>query len=54
MKTERDIVQVAFDRAVAEMQPNAGITEEKISAFVEAMRANVLIGETPFRRAYIR
>jgi hypothetical protein len=34
--------------------PNARITEEKISAFVEAMRVNVLTGETPFRRAYIR
>ena len=42
VKTERDIAQVAFDRAVAEMRPNARITEEKISAFVEAMRTNVL------------
>jgi len=36
------------------MRPNTRITDEKICAFVEAMRANVLIGETPFRRAYIR
>ena len=41
VKTERDIAQVAFDRTVAEMRPSARITEEKIAAFVEAMRANV-------------
>ena len=50
----RDIAQVAFDRAVAEMRPNARITEEKIAAFTETMRTNVLSGDTPFRRAYIR
>jgi len=54
VKTERDIAQVAFDRALAEMRPSARITEEKIAAFVEAMRAKVLTGDTPFRRAYIR
>lgn len=54
VKTERDIAQVAFDRAVAEMRPDTKITEERIAAFTEAMRANVLSGETPFRRAYIR
>jgi len=54
VKTERDIAQVALDRAVAEMRPDTKITEDKIAAFTEAMRANVLTGETPFRRAYIR
>lgn len=54
VKNERDIAQIAFDRAVAEMRPAARITEDKIAAFVEAMRTNVLTGETPFRRAYIR
>jgi site-specific DNA recombinase len=54
VKTERDIAQVAFDRAVAELRPNARITEDKIAAFVEVMRTNMLTGETPFRRAYIR
>ncbi|WP_461331257.1 recombinase family protein [Bradyrhizobium elkanii] len=54
VKTERDIAQVAFDRAVAEMRPSARITEEKIAAFTQTMRANVLSGDTPFRRAYIR
>jgi site-specific DNA recombinase len=54
VKSERDIAQVSFDRAVAEMRPNARISEEKIAAFVEVMRTNVLSGETPFRRAYIR
>jgi hypothetical protein len=54
VKTERDIAQVAFDRAVAEMRPDTKITEERIAAFTEAMRTNGLTGETPFRRAYIR
>jgi site-specific DNA recombinase len=54
VKTERDIAQVAFDRAVGEMRPDTKITEEKIAAFTEVMRNNVLTGETPFRRAYIR
>lgn len=54
VKTERDIAQVAFDRAVAEMRPDTKITEGRIAAFTEVMRANVLTGETPFRRAYIR
>ncbi|MFB6417812.1 hypothetical protein [Bradyrhizobium tunisiense] len=55
MKTERDIAQVAFDRAVAEMRPSARITEEKITAFTQTMRANVLSGDAfqaglhPFR-----
>ena len=54
VKTERDIAQVAFDRAVAELRPDTRITEAKIAAFTQAMRANILTGETPFRRAYIR
>ncbi len=54
VKTERDIAQVAFDRAVSEMRPDARITEDNIAAFAELMRANILSGEIPFRRAYIR
>ncbi|WP_249792848.1 hypothetical protein [Bradyrhizobium sp. BRP22] len=54
VKTERDIAQVAFDRAVAEMRPETRITEERIAAFTEAMRTSIMTGETPFRRAYIR
>jgi hypothetical protein len=54
VKTERDIAQAAFDRAVTETNPRARITDEKIAAFVNVMRMNVLTGETPFRRAYIR
>jgi site-specific DNA recombinase len=54
LKTERDIAQVAFDRAAAETNPRARITGDKIAAFVGVMRSNVLTGETPFRRAYIR
>jgi site-specific DNA recombinase len=34
--------------------PEARITPEKIAACVEVMRSNVLNGEVPFRRAYIR
>jgi site-specific DNA recombinase len=54
VKTERDLAQIAYDRAVAETNPRARITDEKISKFVETMRSNVLSGDTPFRRAYIR
>jgi hypothetical protein len=54
VKNERDAAQVAFDRALAETRPEARITQEKIAKFVEVMRTNVLTGETPFRRAYIR
>jgi site-specific DNA recombinase len=54
LKTERDIAQVALDRAAAEINPRSRITDDKIAAFVDVMRSNVLTGETPFRRAYIR
>jgi site-specific DNA recombinase len=54
VKTERDIAKVAFDRAVAEKRPDIRITQEKIAAFTEAMRTNIMTGEIPFRRAYIR
>jgi site-specific DNA recombinase len=54
VKTERDIAKAAFDRAVSEMSPEARITEDKIAAFVETMRGNVLSGDTPFRRAWLR
>lgn len=54
LRTERDIAQVALDRARAELRPDARITTEKIAAFAEMMRRNVLEGETAFRHAYIR
>jgi site-specific DNA recombinase len=54
VKSERDIAQVSFDRVVVEMRPETRISEEKIASFVEVMRKNVLSGDTPFRRAYIR
>ena len=54
VKTERDLAQIAYDRAVVETNPRARITDEKIAKFVETMRSNVLTGDTPFRRAYIR
>ena len=34
--------------------PRSRITDDKIDAFVNVMRANVLTGATRFRRAYIR
>ncbi len=54
IKTERDIAQATFDRAVAEMRPEARITEDKIASFVATMRDNVLSGDTAFRRAWLR
>lgn len=54
VKTERDIAQAAFDRAVTEMRPEARITEDKIASFVATMRDNVLSGDTAFRRAWLR
>ena len=54
VKTERDIAQIAYDRAVAETSPRARITHDKIATSVETMRTNILTGDTPFRRAYIR
>jgi hypothetical protein len=54
VKIERDLAQIAYDRAVVETNPRARITDEKIAKFVETMRSNVQTGDTPFRRAYIR
>lgn len=54
VKTERDISQVASDRAVSEMRPDVRVTEDNIGAFAELMRTNIMNGEIPFRRAYIR
>ena len=54
VRTERDIAQATFDRAVGEMSPAARITEEKVAAFVALMRQNTLSGETAFRRAWLR
>lgn len=54
VKTERDIARITFDRAAEESSPALRVTEEKIAAFTEIMRANVLDGEIAFRRAYLR
>lgn len=54
VKTKRDIAQVAHDHRVDELQPDARITENKIAAAVDVMRANVLEGTIPFRRASMR
>jgi hypothetical protein len=54
MKTERDIAKAAFDGAVSEMSPETRLAENKIAAFVETIRGNVLSEGTPFRRAWLR
>jgi site-specific DNA recombinase len=52
VKTERDIAQTVYDRALGETNPRARITP--FCASVEVLRRNVLTGETSFRRAYLR
>jgi site-specific DNA recombinase len=54
VKTEREIAQTAYDRALGEASPHGRITPDKIAASVEVMRNNILTGDTPLRRAYIR
>ncbi|EGE55955.1 Resolvase domain protein [Rhizobium etli CNPAF512] len=54
LRTDRDIAQIALNRAAEEASPASRITEEKIAAFTEIMRTNVLEGEIAFRRAYLR
>ena len=54
IKTERDIAQVALDRAMIELRPEARITQDKIAAFTTIMRDNIQNGAIPFRRAYLR
>lgn len=54
LKHDRDIARLSLDRALAESNPDAKITPERIAAFVELMRSNVLEGEIPFRRAWLR
>ena len=54
LKMERDVAQVALDRATKELHPGVQITEDKIAAFAAQMRKNVAEGETAFRRMYIQ
>lgn len=54
LKTERDQAKTAKDRAMAELDPETRITEDKITAFAALMRENVASGAIPFRRAYLR
>jgi hypothetical protein len=53
-KVERDIAQVAVERAAAELRPEARVTEDKIATFVGLMRHNLTHGPVGFRRAYLR
>jgi DNA invertase Pin-like site-specific DNA recombinase len=51
---ERDLAQIAVDRAAAELNPDARVTEEKLSSFIELMATNLRTGSIEFRRAYLR
>jgi DNA invertase Pin-like site-specific DNA recombinase len=51
---ERDLAQIAVDRAAAELNPAARVTEEKLSSFIELMATNLRTGSIEFRRAYLR
>lgn len=51
---ERDLAQMAIDRANTESAPTALITDERIHAFVDLMRTNITEGTIEFRRAYLR
>lgn len=48
VKMESDIAQVAFDRAVAGINPSARIAEEKIAALIAIMPENVCSGAIPY------
>jgi site-specific DNA recombinase len=54
VRSERDAAKATLDRALGEVEPESRITSEKIAAFVDLMRTNVVSGTVPFRRAYIR
>ena len=54
VKSERDLAQISLDRAISEANPRSQLTDEKIEAFADLMRANITSGAIPFRRAYIR
>jgi hypothetical protein len=51
---EREMAQVAADRAAAELNPAARVTEEKLSSFIKLMETNLRTGSIEFRRAYLR
>jgi site-specific DNA recombinase len=54
VRSERDIAKKAVANALAELSPEAKLTEDKISDFVDVMRNNLTNGEIPARRAYLR
>lgn len=53
-RAERDIAPKAYESTLAELSPQARITEEKIAAFVELLRKNLERGPVESRRAYLR
>lgn len=54
IRSERDMAAQTLERVMSELSPENKLTEEKIAAFLELMRKNVLEGEIGFRRAYLR
>jgi hypothetical protein len=53
-RAERDIARKAYTNILAELSPQARITEDKIGAFTELMRKNLKQGSIDSRRAYLR
>lgn len=54
VKAERDMRRPPSTARLADMWPEARLTEEETAAFVEVMRANVLGSDVSFRRAWLR
>lgn len=53
VRNERDMAKMAVANLLAELEPEAKITEEKISAFIDLMRKNLEQGDVNARRAYL-
>jgi site-specific DNA recombinase len=54
LQRERKLAEQAIDRALAEISPDAQITEERLASFSNLMRRNLQEGTIQFRRDYIR
>lgn len=54
VRSERDTASKAVALALAELEPEARLTEEKIASFVHLMRTNLSQGDVKRRRAYLR
>lgn len=54
VRNERDLAKKAVDTALAELEPTAKLTKQKVFAFIDLMRKNLTEGDIQFRRAYLR